>query len=82
MQGEGIQVIDQLTGFIALALMLGMASYLGAAYSPNPKTNPEGGNPGESELLREFKQLNPEAQRGAIRYIREMRKGYQKVKGT
>jgi len=75
------QVIDQLTGFIALALMLGMAFYLGLAYSPNPtKRNPKAGNPGESELIREFSQLNPEAQRGAIRYIKEMRKGYQKVK--
>ena len=57
--------------------MLGMASYLGSAYSPKP--NP--GNSGEeSELLREFSRLNPEAQRGAIRYIKEMRKGYGKVK--
>ena len=76
MQGQGIQVIE-LTSFIALVLLLGMASYLGMAYSP--KSNPEVGT--KSELLREFSGLNPEAQHGAIRYIKEMRKGYQKVKG-
>ena len=78
MQGQGVQVIDQLTGFIALALMLGMASYLGTAYSPKSKSNP--GNPGEkTELLKKFAELNPEAQRGAISYIEEMRKGYKKT---
>ena len=75
MQGEDIQV-NQMVALAALALMLGVASYLGAAYSP--KSNPGVGNPEEKELLREFSQLNPEAQRGAIRYIKEMRKGYQK----
>jgi len=74
MQGEGVQ-INQIIQLTALALMLGMASYLGSAYSPKSKSNP--GNPGERELLKEFSQLNPEAQRGAIRYIKEMRKRYQ-----
>lgn len=76
MQGEGVQ-INQIVSLTALALMLGMASYLGAAYSSKSKSNP--GNPGERELLKEFSQLNPEAQRGAIRYIKEMRKGYRKT---
>ena len=74
MQGQGVQVVDQLTSFISLLLMLGMASYLGSAYSPKSKSNP--GTPGERELLKEFSRLNPEAQRGAIRYIKKMRKGY------
>ena len=78
MQSESVQIIDQLTSFIALALMLGMASSLGAAYSP--KSNPGAGNPGEkTQLLKKFMQLNPEAQRGAISYIEEMRKGYKKT---
>lgn len=79
MQGEGIQVIDQLTSLIALALMLGMASSLGAAYSPKSKNNPGVDNPGgQAELLKKFMELNPEAQRGAISYIEKMRKGYKK----
>ena len=77
MQSQSVQVIDQLTSFIALALMLGMASSLGAAYSPKSKSNP--GNPGEQAgLLKKFMEFNPEAQRGAIRYVEEMRKGYRK----
>lgn len=75
MQGQDLQ-INQIIQLTALALMLGMASYLGTAHSPKSKSNP--GNPEQSELLREFSQLNPEAQRGAIRYIKEMRKRYQK----
>lgn len=77
MQGEGVQ-INQIVSLTALVLMLGMASYLGAASSPKSKSNP--GNPGgQTELLREFSQLNPEAQRGAIRYIKKMRKGFQRT---
>ena len=76
MQGEGVQ-INQIVALTALALMLGMASYLGSASSPKSKSNP--GNPGQSELLKEFSRLNPEAQRGAIRYIKKMRKGFQRT---
>ena len=80
MQSESVQVINQLTGFIALALMLGMASSLGAAYSPSLKSNLGVGNPGEkTQLLKKFTEFNPEAQRGAIRYVEEMRKGYKKT---
>ena len=77
MQGQGVQVIEQVTSFIALLLMLGMASYLGVTYSPKSKSNPGAGDSGEqAELFKKFAELNPEAQRGAISYIEEMRKGY------
>lgn len=77
MQSQGVQVVDQVTSFITLILMIGMASYLGVTYSP--KSNPGAGNPGEqAELLKKFAELNPEAQHGAIRYVEKMRKGYEK----
>ena len=77
MQSQGFQIIEQLTGFISLALMLGMASYLGAAYSP--KNNPGAENPGEeTELLKKFKEFNPELQRGMLSYAERMRRGYRK----
>jgi len=34
-----------------------------------------------AELVKEFLQLNPELQRGCLRYAERMRKGYHKVKG-
>lgn len=81
MQGQSVQV-DQIVALTALVLMLGMTSYLGAAYSPKLKSNPEAGNPGEqAELLKKFMQLNPELQRGALKYASEMREGYKKSKG-
>ena len=60
--------------------MLGMASYLGVAYSPKLKSNPEAGDPGEeSELVKKFVELNPELQRGALKYASEMRESYEKT---
>jgi len=34
------------------------------------------------ELVKEFLQLNPELQRGCLRYAERIRKSYQKLKGT
>lgn len=79
MQSQGVQVVQELTSFIALLWMLGMASYLGSAFSLNPKINPRGDNPGEqAELLKKFMEFNPELQRGMIAYAEKIRKGYQK----
>lgn len=79
MQSEGVPVVDQVTGFLSLILMLRMASFMLVSYPPMIKSNPAAGNNGEqTELLKKFSELNPEAQRGAIRYVEKMRKGYRK----
>ena len=79
MQGENIQ-INQIVQLAALALLIGSAVFLGKVCSPGYSSTGSNHEPeGQTELLREFSRLNPEAQRGAIRYIEEMRKGYQKT---
>lgn len=78
-QTETNQDFNQIVALAALAVMTKAAYSLGKLYSPKPKSNPAAGMPGEqAELLKKFAELNPEAQRGAIRYIEEMRKGYKK----
>jgi len=45
-------------------------------------TSRKDGNQKETvELVKEFLQLNPELQRGCLRYAERMRKGYRGVKG-
>jgi len=65
----------------ALAVITNAAYSLGKLCSPGRSNGNPGKPPEQTELLRKFAELNPEAQRGAIRYIKEMRKGYKKVKG-
>jgi len=44
-------------------------------------TSRKNGNQRETvELVKEFLQLNPELQRGCLRYAERMRKGYRRVK--
>lgn len=76
MQSQGVQ-INQIVALAALAVMTSTASFLGKVFSPGHRSN---GNPQkpEAELIKKFMQLNPEAQRGAIHYVEEMRKGYKK----
>ena len=79
MQSQDIQ-IDQVVQLAALAVMTNAAYFLGKVFSPGYRSNGNPGKPPEqAELLRKFAELNPEAQRGAIRYIAEMRKGYKKT---
>jgi len=76
--GVGSPSLDQIVALAALAVMTKVAYSLGKAYSPS-RSNGNSENPKEeAELLKKFAELNPEAQRGAIRYIKEMRKGYDK----
>lgn len=78
MQGQNLQ-ISQIVALAALAVMTRVAYFLGKVYSPGYTGSNHPKKPEESELLKEFSRLNPEAQRGAIRYVKEMRKGYQKT---
>ncbi len=76
--GVGSPSSDQIVLLAALAVMLGTAYSLDKISSPKP--NPGVGNPGEqTELLKKFMELNPEAQRGVICYIEQMRKGYKNL---
>ena len=79
MQGQNFQ-IDQIVNLAALALMLNTGFALDKACSPKSKSNP--GNPEESELLKEFSQLNPELQHGVLKYASEIREGYKKKTRT
>lgn len=78
MQGQNFQ-IDQIVGLAVLAVMTKAAYSLGKVYSPKVEISPPVKPEEQTELLKKFAELNPEAQRGAIRYIEEMRKGYQKT---
>ncbi|GAI98976.1 unnamed protein product [marine sediment metagenome] len=76
--GVGSPSLDQIVALAALAVMTKVAYSLDKAYSPG-RSNGNSENPKEqAELLDKFLKLNPEAQRGAIRYIEEMREGYKK----
>jgi len=80
--GVGSPSLDQIVALAALAVMTKAAYSLGKAYSPG-RSNGSSENPKEqAELLDKFLKLNPEAQRGAIRYIEEMREGYKKKTRT
>ncbi|MBA7534594.1 hypothetical protein ES705_26843 [subsurface metagenome] len=76
--GVGSPSLDQIVALAALALMLGTARSLDKISSPRVEINPPVAPKEQAELLDKFLKLNPEAQRGAIRYIEEMREGYKK----
>ncbi len=76
--GVGSPSLDQIVQLAALAVMTKVAYSLGKAYSPSRSNGSSGKLPEEAELLGKFLKLNPEAQRGTIRYIEEMREGYRK----
>ncbi|MBA7506505.1 hypothetical protein ES706_05196 [subsurface metagenome] len=77
--GVGIPSPEQIANLAVLGIVLSTTYSLNKVSSPKVKTRPP--NPSEqAELLDKFLKLNPEAQRGAIRYIEEMRMGYKKKK--
>lgn len=78
MQGQDFQ-IDQIVQVAILAVMTNTAYVLDKAFSQKVEISHPVKREDEAELLEKFAQLNPEAQRGAIRYIEKMRKGYQKA---
>ncbi|MBA7477661.1 hypothetical protein ES707_13075 [subsurface metagenome] len=78
MQGENVQ-INEIIQLAALVLMMGSVTFLGKVFPPGRSNGNPGKPPEQAELLKKFAELNPEAQRGAIRYIDEMRKGYKKL---
>ena len=79
MQSQGVQ-INEIIQLAALVLLIGSVTFLGKVFSPGHRSNGNPEKPKEQdELVKKFMQLNPEAQRGAISYIEEMRKGYKKT---
>ena len=76
--GVGSPSLDQIVALAALAVLTKVAYSLGKAYSPGRSNgNPE--KPQEqAELLKKFKEFNPELQRGMLSYAERMRKGYKK----
>jgi len=59
-----------------LAVVTNAVYALGKMCSPRP--GPEAAGSEGVELVREFSRLNPELQRGALKYAAEVRKAYQK----
>jgi len=76
--GAGSPDSNQIVALAALAVMTKAAYSLDKISSPRVEINPPVAPKEQAELLDKFLKLNPEAQRGAIRYIEEMRKGFQK----
>ena len=75
--GGGTPDIQQIVAVAALAVITKAAYSLSKSHTPKVEISPPVAPKEQAELLDKFLKLNPEAQRGAIRYIEEMRKGYQ-----
>lgn len=78
--GVGTPSASQIAQLAALAIILKGGYSMDRALAPHHSSNsdPVDSN-AQALLLSEFRQLNPEAQRGTIQYIQQMRKGYQKA---
>lgn len=80
--GAGTPDLSQIVAFATLAVMTSTAYSLDRAFSPKVKTSPPVTPKEQAELLREFMKLNPELQRGVLKYASEMRGGYKKKTKT
>lgn len=75
--GIGVPSPEQIVNLAALAIMLGAAYSLDRACFPKVESSSQVEPKEQAELLDQFLKLNPEAQRGALQYVRRMRAGYQ-----
>lgn len=79
--GAGSPDSNQIVSLAVLALMTKAAYSLDKISSPRVEISPQVKPEEQVELLDKFLKLNPEAQRGAIEYIEQMREGYRKKTG-
>lgn len=79
MRSQNLQ-IDQIAQLAVLALIVDAGYAMDRAFSPKVKANPPVKSEEQVTLLDKFLKLNPEAQRGAIQYIEQMREGYKKTR--
>lgn len=73
------QKFNQFVSLLAVLLVVDAGFAMDKAFSPKVKTNPAKTEE-QVELLDKFLKLNPEARRGAIQYVEQMRNGYKKNK--
>ena len=76
----GSQDFKQLVSVLAFILVVDAGLVMSKAYSPKARISPPVEPEEQGELVRKFKDFNPDLQRGMLSYAERMRKGYGKDK--
>ena len=70
---------NQLVSLLAVVLVVDAGLVMSKTSSPRAEISAPVKSKEDAELLKKFAQLNPELQRGVLRYAKGMRSGYKRT---